>query len=134
MFVRCKRRFKDGKEHRYWSVVENVRVRGGRVVQRHALYLGEINDSQRAAWCRSVEVLEGKSGSRQMALFPEDREAPALACEVVQDRREGCGVARSAPVGGLLAGPGAVGSAGSGPLLGSAPAPEPAGHDGGWIS
>jgi len=82
MFVRCKRRFKDGKEHRYWSVVENVRVRGGRVVQRHVLYLGEINDSQRAAWCRSIEVVEGKSRSRQMALFPEDREASALRCEV----------------------------------------------------
>ena len=51
MFVRCKKRFKDGKEHRYWSVVENVRVSGGRVVQRQVLYLGEINDSQRAAWC-----------------------------------------------------------------------------------
>ena len=50
MFVRCKRHFKDGKEHRYWSVAENVRVRGRRVVQRHVLYLGEINDSQRAAW------------------------------------------------------------------------------------
>ena len=84
MFVRCKRRFKDGKEHRYWSVVENVRVRGGRVVQRHVLYLGEINDSQRAAWCRSIEVVAGGSGSRQMALFPEDREAPALDCEVVK--------------------------------------------------
>ena len=84
MFVRCKKRFKDGKEHRYWSVVENVRVRGGRVVQRHVLYLGEINDSQRAAWCRSIEVVEGKSRSRQMVLFPEDREAPALRCEVVK--------------------------------------------------
>ena len=85
MFVRCKRRFKDGKEHRYWSVVENVRVRGGRrVVQRHVLYLGEINDSQRAAWCRSIEVVEGKSGPRQMALFPNDRDAPALDCEVVR--------------------------------------------------
>ena len=84
MFVRCKRRFKDGKEHRYWSVVENVRVRGGRVVQHHVLYLGEINDNQRAAWCRSIEVVEGTSGSRQMALFPEDREAPALDCEVVK--------------------------------------------------
>ena len=84
MFVRCKKRFKDGKEHRYWSVVENVRVRGRRVVQRHVLYLGEINDSQRAAWCRSIEVVEGKSGSRQMALFPEDRDAPALDCEVVK--------------------------------------------------
>ena len=84
MFARCKRRFKDGKEHRYWSVVENVRVRGGRVVQRHVLYPGEINDSQRAAWCRSIEVVAGGSGSRQMALFPEDREAPALDCEVVK--------------------------------------------------
>ena len=84
MFVRCKTRRKDGKEHRYWSVVENVRVRGGRVVQRQVLYLGEINDSQRAAWCRTIEVLEGKSGSRQMALFPEGREAPALNREVVR--------------------------------------------------
>ena len=88
MFVRCKRRFKDGKEHRYWSVVENVRVCGGRVVQRHVLYLGEINDSQRAAWCRSIEVVEGKSRSRQMALFPEDREAPALRCEVASPLRD----------------------------------------------
>ena len=86
MFVRCKKRFKDGKEHRYWSVVENVRVGGGRVAQRQVLYLGEINDSQRAAWCRSIEVLEGASHSRQVALFPEDREAPELECEVVQVR------------------------------------------------
>ena len=50
MFVRCKRRFKDGKEHRYWSVVENVR--GGRVVQRQILYLGEINDSVRRGAAR----------------------------------------------------------------------------------
>ena len=86
MFVRCKKRFKDGKEHRYWSVVENVRVSGGRVVQRQVLYLGEINDSQRAAWCRSIEVVEGASRSKQVALFPEDREAPELDCEVVQVR------------------------------------------------
>ena len=86
MFVRCKKRLKDGKEHRYWSVVENVRVSGGRVVQRQVLYLGEINDSQRAAWCRSIEVLEGASRSRQVALFPQDREAPELDCEVVQVR------------------------------------------------
>ena len=84
MFVRCKTRRKDGKEHRYWSVVENVRVRGGRVVQRQVRSLGEINDSQGAAWWRTIEVLEGKSGSRQMALFPQGREAPALSCEVVR--------------------------------------------------
>jgi hypothetical protein len=36
MFLRCKVRRKDGKQHRYWSVVENTRVGGGRVVQRQA--------------------------------------------------------------------------------------------------
>ena len=84
MFVRAKRRFKDGKEHRYWSVVENCRNPDGRVVQRQVLYLGEINDSQRAAWCRSIEVLCGESHSKSVALFPADREAPELDCEVVQ--------------------------------------------------
>ena len=44
MFLRCKVRRKDGKQHRYWSVVENTRVAGGRVVQRHVLHLGEIRD------------------------------------------------------------------------------------------
>ena len=84
MFVRAKTRLKDGKEHRYWSVVENRRNRDGRVVQRQVLYLGEINDSQREAWCRSIEVLEGDENSKQLALFPADREAPELACEVVR--------------------------------------------------
>ena len=47
MFLRSKNRFKDGKQHRYWSIVENRRVADGRVVQRQVLYLGEINDSQK---------------------------------------------------------------------------------------
>ena len=84
MFVRAKTRYKDGKQHRYWSVVENRRDRDGRVVQRQVLHLGEINDSQRAAWCRSIEVLDGDAQSRQMALFASDREAPELSCEVVR--------------------------------------------------
>jgi hypothetical protein len=46
MFLRCKVRRKDGKQHRYWSVVENTRVAGGRVVPRHVLYLGEINQKR----------------------------------------------------------------------------------------
>jgi hypothetical protein len=87
MFLHGHRRFKDGKEHRYWSIVENRRVRGGRVVQRQVLYLGEINDSQRASWCRTIEVLdEEHDRPKQMAIFPEDRQAPPLACEVVQIR------------------------------------------------
>src|SRR6201987_2904047 len=74
MFLRCKVRRKDGKQHRYWSVVENTRVAGGRMVQRHVLYLGEINDSQELAWRRSIEVLaDGAARPRTLSLFPEDR-------------------------------------------------------------
>src|ERR1700758_2232050 len=80
MFLRCKVRRKDGKQHRYRSVVENTRVARGRVVQRHVLYLGEINDTQELAWRRSIEVLEdGASQPRTLSLFPEDRGAGALA-------------------------------------------------------
>jgi transposase len=88
MFLRAKTRKKDGKVHRYWSVVENKRVRGGRVVQRQALYLGELNDAQRAGWIRTIDALEGKERRvRQLALFPDDREAPIDAsCETVQVR------------------------------------------------
>jgi hypothetical protein len=34
MYLRFARRWKDGKEHRYWSIVESRRCAGGRVVQR----------------------------------------------------------------------------------------------------
>jgi len=74
MFLRATTRKKDGKEHRYFSVVENKRVSGGRVLQRHVLYLGEINSSQELAWRRSIEVLdEATQAPRTLALFPEDR-------------------------------------------------------------
>ena len=57
---------------------------GGRMVQRHVLYLGEINDSQKAAWCKTIEVFdEGGQQARQLALFPEDRRRrrwPAMSC------------------------------------------------------
>ena len=87
MFLRAKIRHKDGKAHRAWSVVENRRVHDGRVVQRQVLYLGEINDSQRAAWSNAIEVFdEGAGQPKQIALFPEDRIAPALDCDVVSIR------------------------------------------------
>ena len=80
MFLREKTRTKDGKTHRYWSVVENRRVSGGRVVQRQVLYLGELNDNQRAGWIRTIEAIWGeKPTARQLALFPDDREALPIA-------------------------------------------------------
>src|SRR4051794_497508 len=74
MFLRQTRRKKDGKTHTYWSVVENQRLPGGRVVQRHVLYLGEISPSQAAAWRKSIEVFDEAAGQpRTLTLFPEDR-------------------------------------------------------------
>jgi Transposase DDE domain len=74
MFLRHEIRNKDGKRHRYWSVVENKRVAGGRVVQRHVLHLGEINDSQELAWRHSIEVLDAAADRpKTLSLFPEDR-------------------------------------------------------------
>jgi len=80
MFLRYNRRFKDGKEHRYWNIVENKRCVGGKAVQRQVLYLGEINDGQREAWCQQIEAFdEGSRRHRQLALFPADRAVPAYA-------------------------------------------------------
>ena len=80
MFLRYNRRFKDGKEHHYWNIVENKRCAGGKVVQRQVLYLGEINDGQHEAWCQSIEAFdEGSRRHRQLALFPADHEVPASA-------------------------------------------------------
>src|ERR1700726_2135121 len=77
MYLRFARRRKDGKEHRYWSIVESRRCTGGRVVQRPVLYLGEINDSQQAAWCRVIEGFdEGSGRHRQLALFSAERAVP----------------------------------------------------------
>src|SRR5271156_3503217 len=80
MFLRRIERRKNGKIHLYWNIVENKRLDGGRVVQRHALYLGEINSSQAEAWRKAIEVFDVDSGGSQtLALFPEDR------CEAMAD-------------------------------------------------
>ncbi len=85
MFLRATRRQKDGKEHRYFSIVENRRLGSGNVLQRTVLYLGEINDSQQAAWRKTLEAFDEKEQrTRTLSLFPEDREIPADAVDAVQ--------------------------------------------------
>ena len=105
MFLRHTKRKKDGKEHRYWSIVENRRIGGGRVVQRPLLYLGEINDSQELAWRKSIAILEeGALRPRTLSLFPEDRcegLLPDLDCSVAAKRTA---VVPTAPVGRMLVG------------------------------
>ena len=79
MFLKCSVRRKNGKDHRSWSIVESRRHAGGKVAQRHVLYLGEINDSQQLAWERTIAVFdEHPSALRQLSLFPADRTPPAV--------------------------------------------------------
>ena len=87
MFLRYTTRKKNGKEHRYYSLVENRRVASGRVVQRHALYLGEINNSQQEAWRKTIEIFEeGRARPRTVALFAEDRIGPVADEDIVRIR------------------------------------------------
>jgi transposase len=80
MFLKCHARVKDGKEHRYWSIVEKRRCAGGRIVDRPVLYLGEINDSQKEHWIRCIAAFDPITWTQHtLALFPADRPLPAHA-------------------------------------------------------
>ena len=90
MFLRSTNRRKDGKDHRYFSVVENRRLPGGKTAQRTVLYLGEINDQQQAAWRKTLDVFdETEQRFTSMSLFPDDREVPADSIDSVQVRLSG---------------------------------------------
>jgi len=76
--LKVHRRKKDGKEHRYFSIVESRRVSRQRVVHRTVVYLGEINDSQQAAWRKTLEVFDEKQQDfATLSLFPDDRQVTA---------------------------------------------------------
>jgi transposase len=90
MFLRNNNRKKDGKDHRYFSVVENHRISSGKTVQRTVLYLGEINDQQQAAWRKSLSVFdEQQQEYATLSLFPDDREIPADAVDSLQVKLSG---------------------------------------------
>jgi hypothetical protein len=101
MFLRSTRRKKDGKDHRYFSIVENRRLTSGKMAQRTVLYLGEVNDKQEAAWRKSLEVFdEAEQLPRSLSLFPEDRELPADAIDSVQVKLSGLQLRRARAFGG----------------------------------
>src|SRR5215470_11298998 len=90
MFLRSTNRRKDGKDHRYFSIVETHRLPGGKPVQRTVLYLGEINDQQQAAWRKTLEVFdENEQRYTTLSQFPDDRELPADALDSVQVKLSG---------------------------------------------
>ena len=85
MYLRSHQRKKDGKEHRYFSVVEARRLSSGKSVQKRCLYLGEINDSQQERWRKTLEVFDETTQRFQsMSLFPDDREVPVQALDSIQ--------------------------------------------------
>src|SRR3984893_6728093 len=90
MFLRRTNRRKDGKNHRYFSVVENRRLSSGKTTQRTVLYLGEVNDKQELAWRKTLEGFdEDRKSSRNLSLFPDDREIPADAVDTLQVKLSG---------------------------------------------
>jgi transposase len=100
MFLRSNTRIKDGKQHRYFTVVESRRLQSGKVVQRQVLYLGEINDTQQAAWRRTLEVFdEDDHRFTPLSLFPEDRPVPADAIDSVQVKLSEMKLERARPYG-----------------------------------
>ena len=100
MFLRSNTRIKDGKQHRYYTVVESRRLQSGKVAQRQVLYLGEINDSQQAAWRRTLEVFdEAEQRYTPLSLFPEDRPVPADAIDSVQVKLSEMKLERARPYG-----------------------------------
>ena len=100
MFLRSTNRKKDGKDHRYFSIVENRRVPDGRTVQRTVLYLGEINDQQQVAWRKTLQVFDEQAQRyASMSLFPEDREIPADAVDSVRVRLSGLELRRARTYG-----------------------------------
>jgi len=100
MFLRSNTRIKDGKQHRYYTVVESRRLQSGKVAQRQVLYLGEINDSQQAAWRRTLEVFdEAEQRITALSLFPEDRPVPADAIDSVQVKLGEMKLERARPYG-----------------------------------
>jgi len=100
MFLRSNRRIKDGKQHRYYSVVESRRLASGKVAQRQVLYLGEINDSQQAAWRKTLEVFdEQQQRFTPLSLFPEDRLVPADAIDSVRVKLSEMKLERARPYG-----------------------------------
>lgn len=100
MFLRSTNRKKDGKDHRYFSIVENQRISAAKTVQRTVLYLGEINDQQEASWRKTLAVFdEEKQQFTELSLFPEDRPLPEDAVDSIQVKLSGLELRRARPFG-----------------------------------
>ena len=83
MYLKCHSRLKDGKEHHYYSIAEKVACAGGRRVERHVFYLGEVNDSQRERWLKLIEAFDVEAQQQtKLALFASDHPIPTHATDL----------------------------------------------------
>jgi len=83
MYLKCHSRLKDGKEHHYYSIAEKVACAGGRRVERHVFYLGEVNDSQREGWLKLIEAFDVEAQQQtKLALFASDHPIPTHATDL----------------------------------------------------
>jgi transposase len=94
IFLRGHERRKDGKTNTYWSLVENRRCAGGRVVQRRVLYLGKLTPARELSWERTAEQFgdSPQPGGSLLGLATErelqSKEAAAIAVHLKQFRIE----------------------------------------------
>ena len=99
---------KDGKVHRYFSIVENHRVACNKTVQRTA----------QAAWRKTLSLFdEQEQEYENLSLFPDDREIPADAVDSLQVKLSGLELRRPRLLGDSMrvvaaTGPAGVGQAG----------------------
>ncbi len=94
MFLKPNKRFKDGKDHVYYTLNESIRIGKRRVVQRTILHLGELTTSQCHRWRHTIDVINERSEARQMELlteeehqrrgYPEDPDVVAIRLSSVQ--------------------------------------------------
>lgn len=91
MYLRHTIRKKDGKVHRYWSLVRSVRV-GRRVIQQTVAHLGELDERGR---------IEARALARHLIGAPEQAQLfdDGTACETVPVRLKGIRIERSRQFG-----------------------------------
>ena len=85
MFLKAHTRAKDGKRHRYYSLVESVRTARG-PQHRTLAYLGELNSARESAWRKSIAVLSGAGEECQLELFASDEPGVPTGERVVRVR------------------------------------------------
>jgi transposase len=90
MFLKVHRRRKDGKEHRYYSLVESVRTARG-PQHRTLAYLGELNACAESGWRRAISVFNQEGVQCQLQLFASDAVDLPREDSVVQVRLDQVG-------------------------------------------